>query len=248
MSVLFVTGTSTGVGKTVATAALAACALATNRPVTIVKLVQTGLPEGAPGDVAEAGRLSGCRSLVELHRYPDPLAPEAAARASGRPFPDLARLRVAIEELAATGDLVLVEGAGGLLVRFDARGQTLADLAAMMAAPVVVVAAAGLGTLNHTALTLEALDRRRIAVAGVILGSWTAEPDLAARSNLADFPAIIGEPLQGALPEGAAGASREGFRTIAVAGLSPRFGGQFDVRDLDPPPLTAPTTDAEDAR
>lgn len=248
MSVLFVTGTSTGVGKTVVTAALAACALAAGRPVTIVKLVQTGLPPGTPGDAAEAGRLSGCQDVVELLRYPDPLAPEAAARASRRPFPELAELRTAIESVAASGNLVLVEGAGGLLVRFDARGRTLADLAGMMAAPVVVVAAAGLGTLNHTALTLEALDRRRLAVAGVVIGSWPAEPDLAARSNLSDFVSIVGEPLQGALPEGAAGASLEGFRTIAVAGLSPRFGGRFDMRDLDLPPATAPTTEAEDAR
>jgi dethiobiotin synthetase len=246
MSVLIVTGTSTGVGKTVATAALAACAIANGRPVTIVKLVQTGLPAGVPGDVAEAGRLSGCRHLVELLRYPDPLAPEAAARLSRRPYPDLATLRVAVADLASTGSLVLVEGAGGLLVRFDARGRTLADLAAMMSAPVVVVASAGLGTLNHTALTLEALDRRRIELAGVILGSWPAVPDLATRSNLADFVSIVGEPLQGALPEGAASASPDGFRTIAVAGLSPRFGGRFDMRDLDFPPITAPTTEAED--
>ncbi|MZE75958.1 AAA family ATPase, partial [Streptomyces sp. SID5475] len=82
-----------------------------------------------------------------------------------------AEIAEAAEKLAAGHDLVLVEGAGGLLVRYDEEGATLADAARLLDAPVLVVAAAGLGTLNATALTAEALRARGLDCAGVLLGS-----------------------------------------------------------------------------
>src|SRR5581483_1416620 len=104
-----------------------------------------------------------------------------------------------IENLAAEREHVIVEGAGGLLVRYDPDGTTIADLASMLAAPVLVVTTAGLGTLNHTALTLEALAARGLATAGVVIGSWPAAPGLAERSNLIDLAGV----LTGSMPEGA---------------------------------------------
>jgi hypothetical protein len=99
---------------------------------------------------------------------------------------------------------VLVEGAGGLLVRFADDGWTLADLARALAAPVLVVTAAGLGTLNHTALTLEVLACRGLRLAGgLVVGCWPARPDLAARCNVTDLEALSGQPLGGAVPAGA---------------------------------------------
>lgn len=92
---------------------------------------------------------------------------QAAARTAGRPPLDLAVAAVAIKQLRFEADLVLVEGAGGLLVRYAPAGRTIADLAAMLDAAVLVVTTAGLGTLNHTALTLEALSTRRLTAAGV---------------------------------------------------------------------------------
>ncbi|GAA4956364.1 hypothetical protein GCM10023238_23780 [Streptomyces heliomycini] len=106
-------------------------------------------------------------------------------------------------KLAAEHDLVLVEGAGGLLVRFDAAGGTLADAAALLAAPVLVVASAGLGTLNVTELTARELRGRGLDLAGVVIGSWPAGPDLASRCNLLDLPDVTGAPLLGAVPAGA---------------------------------------------
>jgi len=97
---------------------------------------------------------------------------------------------------------VLVEGAGGLLVRFDDAGGTLADVAWSLAAPVLLVADPALGTLNSTALTAEALARRGIRCLGVVVGRWPAEPDLAMRCNLADLPVAAGAPLLGVLPDG----------------------------------------------
>jgi dethiobiotin synthetase len=230
---LFVTGTGTGVGKTVVTAAIAALADAAGQRVAVVKPAQTGVHPGAGSDVPDietVSRLSGVTDLHELARFPDPLSPEAAARVSGLPPADLDYAAQYITKLAVDRDLVLVEGAGGLLVRYDPSGRTLADLAAAVGAPVLVVAAAGLGTLNHTALTLEALAARGLPLAGVVIGSWPRDPDLAARTNLADLRTLIGGPLEGLLPEGSGAASAAEFRAVARAGLSRRFGGVLAQR------------------
>jgi len=225
--VLVVSGTATEVGKTVVTAAVAVLAASRGERVAVVKPAQTGEPPGSTGDLEVIRRLSGVTRTVELARFPDPLSPEAAARAAGRPPLDLAGAAVAIKQLAASADLVLVEGAGGLLVRYDPAGATIADLAAMCGSPVLVVTTPGLGTLNHTALTLEALSARRLAAAGVVIGAWPAEPGLAERANLTDLAVIAGQPLGGALPAGAARLSRADFLAAARAGLGPGLGGTF---------------------
>jgi dethiobiotin synthetase len=90
-----------------------------------------------------------------------------------------------------------------------------------------VVTTPGLGTLNHTALTLEALGRRQLACAGVVIGAWPAAPGLAERANLTDLAVLAGGPLAGALPAGAARLNRGDFLKVARAGLSPAFGGHF---------------------
>lgn len=241
MAVLVVTGTGTGVGKTMVTAAVAALARAAGRPVALVKPAQTGLSAPEPGDVHIAGRLAGVTDLHEYARFPDPLSPAAAARRCGATPEPIGRVAERIAELAATRDVV-VEGAGGLLVELDADGGTLADLAGRLAAPVLVVVAAGLGTLNTTALTLEALARRGVGCGGVVVGCWPRRPGLAARSNVADLQALAGGPLAGALAAGAgalaagtgapaAGAAAD-FLALAAAGLGPELGGQFDAADF----------------
>jgi dethiobiotin synthetase len=224
---LVVSGTGTEVGKTVVTAAVAALAVARGERVAVVKPAQTGEPPGSTGDLEVIRRLSGVTRTVELVRFPDPLSPEAAARVAGRPPLDLAEVAVAVKQLALSADLVLVEGAGGLLVRYDPAGATIADLAAMLGAPVLVVVSAGLGTLNHTALTLEALGARRLLPAGVVIGSWPSRPGLAERANLTDLAVIAGRPLAGALPAGAGRLGRDAFLAAARTGLGPELGGTF---------------------
>lgn len=228
MSALIITGTGTGVGKTVVTAALAALAAARDVTVAVVKPAQTGVGFGEPGDLHEIERLSGVTDTHEFARFLRPLSPDAAARQAGKPPLDLEAAAEEIRELRGTRRLVLVEGAGGLLVRYDPDGRTIADLARMLEAPVLVVADPGLGTLNHTALTLEAMAHRGLDLAGVVLGSWPAEPGLAHRTNIADLETLAARPLAGALPEGAAGLSRAEFLAAAKGGLSPAFGGSFD--------------------
>ncbi len=230
MSVLVVTGTDTGVGKTVVTAALAALARARGAAVAVVKPAQTGVAPGEPGDLEEVRRLAGLspQDLHEYARYPDPLSPAAAARRSGLPPVSLPSAAEAIDALTARNRLVLVEGAGGLLVRFDEDGATLADLARWLGAAVLVVARPDLGTLNHTALTLEAMAHRGVQLAGVVIGSWPAEPDLAMRSNIRDLETVAARPLAGALPAGAGALDPAEFLLAAREGLSPALGGVFD--------------------
>lgn len=229
MSVLVITGTCTGVGKTVVTAALAAVAAARGAPVAVVKPGQTGVAGGEPGDLDEVRRLAGIGDLHEFARFPGPLSPAAAARRAGVPpvrLPDVAKR---VQELAASRRLVLVEGAGGLLVRYDEEGTTIADLARRLGAAVVVVARPGLGTLNHTALTLEAMAHRGVQLAGVVIGAWPDEPDLAMRSNIRDLETIAARPLAGALPAGAGALDPAEFLVAAHRGLAPAFGGGFDA-------------------
>lgn len=228
MTVLVVTGTGTGIGKTVVTAALAALALDRGASVAVVKPAQTGLQPHEPGDLDEVRRLSGATDTHEFIRYPDPLSPAAAARRSGLPTLELSDVARRVSELAETRRLVLVEGAGGLLVRFDEDGCTLADLAVALGAPAVLVTSAGLGSLNTAALTLEAMAHRGVDLAGLVIGDWPADPDLASRCNVRDFEMLAARPLAGALPEGAGARPPQEFLDVARRGLSPVFGGRFD--------------------
>lgn len=229
MPVLVITGTGTEVGKTVVTAAVAATALAAGRSVAVLKAAQTGVRPDEAGDAEEVARLAGAVTTAELARYPDPLAPATAARRAGRAPVHPHEVAERAAKLATEHDLVLVEGAGGLLVRFDAAGGTLADAAALLAAPVLVVASAGLGTLNVTELTARELRGRGLDLAGVVIGSWPAEPDLASRCNLLDLPDVTGAPLLGAVPAGAGALAPAEFRTSAPRWLAPRLEGTWDA-------------------
>jgi dethiobiotin synthetase len=228
MSVVVVSGTGTGVGKTVVTAAVAALARARGASVAVVKAAQTGVPPDE-ADVEAVRRLAGLAAdeVVECARFEPALSPAAAARVSGRPPVALSDVAGVVRARAALVDLVLVEGAGGLLVRFDDDGATVADLARELAAPVLVVAAAGLGTLNHTALTLEALAHRGLDLAGVVIGAWPAQPGLAETSNLRDLATLAARPLAGAVAEGAGRLDPAEFLVAARAGLAPALGGTW---------------------
>jgi dethiobiotin synthetase len=229
MAIVVVTGTDTEIGKTVATAAVAAASLAQGLSVAVLKPAQTGVQEGEPGDAAEVARLAGAVTAAELARYPEPLAPATAAARAGLKPVGPEEIAEAAAKLAAVHDVVLVEGAGGLLVRYDEQGSTLADAAAVLRAGVLLVAPPRLGTLNVTTLTAEALAARELNCLGVIVGSWPAEPGLAERCNIAELPAAAGAPLLGALPERAAALSPAAFRAAAPDWLAPQLGGTWDA-------------------
>jgi dethiobiotin synthetase len=225
---LVVTGTGTDVGKTVVTAAIAALAADRGERVTVVKPAQTGVAPGEESDADVVCRLSGVADVHELIRYDAALAPASAARLAGV-------APMAVDELVRQigalppADLLIVEGAGGLLVHLDDRGGTIADVARQLDSTVLVVAAAGLGTLNATALTTEALERRGLRCAGVVVGAWPSEPDLAMQTNLVDFPGYARAPLLGVIPAGAGRCSRDEFRALAHASLAPGLGGRWSL-------------------
>ena len=181
--VLFVTGTDTGVGKTVVSAVLGKRALQAGTGVVYVKPVQTGLADGQPGSDADFVGAAAGIDARELLRFAQPLAPAVAAELSNTPidFDDLvARTRAC----AAGADLLLVEGAGGLLVPLT-EDRTMADLAAALGARLVIAVRPGLGTLNHTALTLEAARRRGLEIDRLVVCGYPEPAGMTEETNLA---------------------------------------------------------------
>ena len=220
MSVLVVTGTDTGVGKTVATAALACHARLAAIDVAVCKPVQTGSAEG-DDDLADIGRLSGVTELHGLARLPEPLAPAAAAERAGVRLPTLAELSSMVARVDRPGRLTLVEGAGGLLVEVGDRGVTLRNLALDLAAPVLVVARAGLGTLNHAALTLEAIASQNVRCAGLVIGAWPQDPGFIESDNRDVLSTMA--PVRAVLPAGAGAFEPAQFESMSSAAFDPQW-------------------------
>jgi dethiobiotin synthetase len=214
VSVLVVTGTDTGVGKTVATAALACHARLAGIDVAVCKPVQTGSADG-DDDLADIGRLSGVTELHSLARLPEPLAPAAAAARAGVSLPTGDELGSMVSGVDRQGRLTLVEGAGGLLVEIGEDGVTLRDLAAALGAPVLVVVRPGLGTLNHTALTLEALASQNVWCAGLVIGAWPGEPGIVEAGNRDALATLA--PVRAVLPDGAGAISAAQFETVSAS-------------------------------
>jgi dethiobiotin synthetase len=201
-----VTGTGTGVGKTVTCAALLAAAGRAALSIAMVKPVQTGADHDEP-DVDVIRRLAGHADLHEFARLAEPLAPDTAARRIGSGLPTMADVAHRCATLAAARDAVLVEGAGGVLVRLDLAGGTLLTLADALAergidASFVVVTGLALGTLNHTELTVRAIALSGHRIDGLIIGDRPAQPGLAEMCNVGDLPRVTGLPVLGSIPHG----------------------------------------------
>lgn len=176
---LFVTGTDTDVGKTRLTAALAAMFVARGECPTIVKMVQTGLPPGAPGDAAEAADLAGCASL-ELARFRLAADPWSAALAESAPPLDGATLARRIAEVPVPA---IVEGAGGAAVPINAH-ETLTSVAARAACAAVVAVGLRLGCISHALLTLAYLESHGVPVGGVVLVDRWRSSSAGERANV----------------------------------------------------------------
>ena len=185
MKGLFVTGTDTGCGKTTVACAIARAAREAGQRVRVLKPVETGCVDGVPADATALGEAAGDeRPLEELcpYRLALPAAPEIAARQE-RVEIDPDALQRAFASAADGADLVLVEGAGGLRVPIRA-GLDMAELALLFGLPLLVVARAALGTINHTLLTLEAAKLRRLRVALVVFSHTEPALSDADRANL----------------------------------------------------------------
>lgn len=191
----FVTGTDTGVGKTIAAAALARAELEAGRSVAYCKPVQTGVERDEPGDADVVREMAGVEA-TECLRFPAPLAPAVAAQLAGTAI-DVIQLATHIRNLAAPLDTLLVEGAGGLLVPLN-DDTNMADLARLLGADLVIVTRPSLGTLNHTALTLEAAAARGLQVAGLVVSMWPDDPGPTEQTNLERLAAMA--PILGVTP------------------------------------------------
>ncbi|MBF0808012.1 dethiobiotin synthase [Rothia nasimurium] len=213
-TIINIVGTDTDVGKTVVTAALAAALVNQGRSVALYKPAQTGVQPQEMGDVQYAAALSGA-SPYEGVRFLYPMAPVAAAQRENRENKDLPSLQEhqeAIQELADQFDVVIVEGAGGVTVDLTVplstgtgyTSQNQADLIRLLPSEAVtfIIARAGLGTLNHTALTADYLGQRGIETRGVIIGSWPQNPQPVEESNLQSL-ARQGFTVLATLPAGA---------------------------------------------
>jgi dethiobiotin synthetase len=194
---LFVTGTDTGVGKTEVACALLRNARAAGLDAVGLKPAQSGDVPGEPSDAERLREAGGAVEPLEAtcpYRFAAPLAPAVAARLEGRAV-SFERVLEAARALAHRHAALVVEGAGGLLVPLTER-ETYADLAVALGLPVLVVARAGLGTVNHTALTVEALGRRGLSLAGVVLNRTAPADDPSVPFNAGEIARLTDrEPI-----------------------------------------------------
>lgn len=193
---VFVTGTSTEVGKTVVAAAIARTLAAEGRRVAVFKPAVTGLEEGGESDHELLRRASGSPqgdAEIAPYRYDPPASPHLAAALAGEEI-DPERLRQAAREAAAGAEAIVCEGVGGLLVPLSP-AYLVRDLAADLGYRLVIVAAPGLGTINHTLLTIEAARAAGLEVAAVVLNPWPDDPTQIEQSNRETIAALGAVPV-----------------------------------------------------
>lgn len=181
---VFVTGTSTEVGKTVVAAVIARTLANEGKRVAVFKPAVTGLEEEGETDHELLRRGAGSQQSDEgiaPYRYGPPASPHLAAALAGEVI-DPERLRQAASDAAAGADAIVCEGVGGLLVPL-APNYLVRDLAADLGYPLVIVASPGLGTINHTLLTLESVRAAGLEVAAVVLNPWPEQPTEIERDN-----------------------------------------------------------------
>ena len=216
---LFITGTDTGVGKTVVTCAIAAALRQQEKGIRVgvCKPISSGCRrdrEGLVHEDAEAlAHFADCRQPLDVInplRFAPPLAPAVAAELAGMAM-DWDALRRALELLDREHDVLLIEGVGGLLVPIDPRQpkRTVLDLAAALGYPVLVVARSGLGTLNHTAMTVRLLGQAGCVVAGIVINGYDGDVarsgDESITSNRVWLAKMTGVPVRAIIPRVEAG-------------------------------------------
>jgi dethiobiotin synthetase len=193
---VFVTGTGTEVGKTVVAATIARTLAVKGKRVAVFKPAVTGLDEEVETDHALLRRASGSgQSDEEIapYRYGPPASPHLAAAMGGEEI-DPERLRRAARAAAESADAIVCEGVGGLMVPLSP-SYLVRDLAADLGHPLVVVASPGLGTINHTLLTLEAARAAGLEVLAVVLTPWPEEPSEIERSNRETIASLAEVPV-----------------------------------------------------
>lgn len=194
---LFITATGTSVGKTLVSACITRALMDSGKTTAYFKPVETGyLPEAGEADMIR--RLTGCTEVYVGDTYALAASPHLAAREENRPVAS-EHLILKAQQLAREYDAVVVEGAGGLAVPLDDSGYTMANLASEIGFPLVIVADAGLGTLNHTLLTVQYARDAALPILGLVLNRYA--DSLMHRSNAETLAQLTGLPVLAILPE-----------------------------------------------
>ncbi len=228
---LAIIGTDTGVGKTVVTALLASAYKRAGLSTLPFKPVVAGLTE-LDGDNIYAdneflARAAGADiDQVGLYAFPEPLSPHLAAERAGVSI-DISRILARFQELSRSWPAILLEGVGGALVPLTAE-LSIIDLIAQINIPALIVTHAGLGTINHTLMTVEACQRRGVPVAGLVINRYPGTPGVAAATNPSQLEALSGLPIIGLVPELDLSVEKlQGFEALA--------GNHFDLDRLQSP-------------
>ncbi len=215
---LFITGTDTGVGKTLVCAALARFLRESGTDVGVMKPAETGVddPSRLGADAELLRWAAGCddpEELVSPFRLRTPLAPAVASEVEGRPPLPFSAMPDAARQLASRHDFLLIEGVGGLMVPLSG-GLLVADLVREIGFPLLVVCKAGLGTLNHTMLTIFAARSMGLPLAGILVNGMPAAPDQAEETAPHALASFASADLLGVLPQ-VTGDERQKVSTLA---------------------------------
>lgn len=234
---IFVTGTDTGVGKTVVSATIALALRQSGKRVTVMKPVQTGAGEDGLTDIEFIQKVIGTDRLQEAvcpYRLELPLAPLVAAKLAGQLI-DVDKIKSAYFDLSSSHDVVIVEGAGGLLVPIT-ETYFMSDLASDLRLGLIIVIRPGLGTLNHTLLTLEHARSRGLSILGFVINNYPDIPTLAERTNPELLLELTGEKILGVIPHDQGISVERGDigNLIEMSGttLTADLGGTFLVDDF----------------
>ena len=231
---IFVTGTDTGVGKTIVTAAIAWNLIQAGRKVAVMKPVQTGTIISGPTDIEFVQKVLGPDSSLDVscpYMFPDPVAPLVASMLSGERI-DIRSIEDSYSKLADQNDTVIVEGAGGLQVPI-LEDYFMSDLAMDLNIPILIVTRPNLGTLNHTFLTLESAKRKGLDVAGIVISNYPWDPGIPEQTNPELIISMTGVNILGILPHDNSISVEKGdignIKELASSRLCPELGGTFDL-------------------
>ncbi len=234
---IFVTGTDTGVGKTVVTAAIAWNLKQSGKDVAVMKPIQTGTNISGLTDIEFVQKVLGADCLPDdccPYSFPDPLAPLVASMLVGQRI-NIDKIKDSYNRLSSENETVIVEGAGGLLVPI-LEDYFMSDLALDLDLPIVIVTRPNLGTLNHTLLTLESAEKRGLDVAGIVISNYPWDPGLPEQTNPELILGMTGVNILGVFPNDNSISVEKGeignIREIASSALSKELGGSFVLEEF----------------
>ncbi|MEE9174714.1 MAG: dethiobiotin synthase [Thermodesulfobacteriota bacterium] len=234
---IFVTGTDTGVGKTVVTAAIAWNLTQAGKRVALMKPVQTGTIVSGPTDIEFVQKVLGADYSLDVscpYMFSDPVAPLVASMLVGERI-DIKKIKDSYSRLSSDNDFVIVEGAGGLLVPI-LEDYFMSDLALELDLPVLIVTRPNLGTLNHTFLTLESAKKRGLDVAGIVISNFPWDPGLPEQTNPELILSMTGDNILGVIPNDNSISVVNGdignIRDTASSALSEELGGSFVLEEF----------------